>query len=271
MAVTEPQGGLELEQFAGVVVAVEVGVPLEDVLEQEQIEPAKWPAAERAWREAIADAAELHVEYMKKRRQAEDALARSVDPLEEDVSAWVGLLGALAVADEPDSVVQTLGITMTDVGRLGRHWKRRAEKDAKLATQMTELAGKAGAPAKVTVGPVVLKPFPWSPKSAVSKDSSAQPNRAESQTNKELEGLPPVAASLDLFAALAAVLEVVPDDRRTAISLLGMSDQQHREVNAVWRARIASDPAIHAEFSVMLADYRSAFRRLLAGARPVLG
>lgn len=267
---TAPLAGLELEQFAGVVVAVEVGVPLGEVLQQEQIDPANWPAAERAWRETIADRAELHVEYMKKRRQAEDALARTVEPLEEDVSAWVGLLGALAVADEPDQVVQTLGITMTDVGRLGRHWKRKAEKDTKLATQMSELAGKAVAPSKVTVGAVVLKPFPWSPQGLVAKEAAGPSARAEAPTDSLLEGLPSVASSLDLFAALAAVLEVLPDDKRTAISLLGLNDRQHREVDAVWRARIAGDPDVRAEFSVMLADYRAAFRRLLAGARPLL-
>ncbi|MFO0615667.1 MAG: hypothetical protein U0414_23940 [Polyangiaceae bacterium] len=155
--------GITLEQYSGVTAAISVGLPLARVLAQEQIDAATWPAAARAWSEAIAGSSEVLIEHMQKRRIADDCLARKISPLEDDPAAWVGLLGALALAEAPGDLVGALGITMADVGRIGRAWKRRATSDPALAARMQELAPSAAAPTKLDVGPLELRRFPWSP------------------------------------------------------------------------------------------------------------
>lgn len=156
--------GVRLDCYAGVTAAVAEGIPLRDVLAQERVEEPAWPAADRAWKEALAEAPDLHLRYLKLRRQAEDCLSRRVDPLAEDPEAWAGLLGEVALSDDPDRVLRSLGLRMTDMARLGRSWRQKAEKDPKIAERLTELAGKAKAPKSVRCGPTILQRFPWSPR-----------------------------------------------------------------------------------------------------------
>lgn len=155
--------GVGLDRYAGVTAAVAEGIPLADVLAQERIEEPAWPAADRAWKEALAEAPDLHLRYLKLRRQAEDCLSRRVDPLADDPEAWAGLLGEVALSDDPDRVLRSLGLRMTDMARLGRSWKKKAEEDPKVAERLTDLAGKAKAPRAVRCGPTTLQRFPWSP------------------------------------------------------------------------------------------------------------
>ncbi|NUP11287.1 MAG: hypothetical protein HOW73_35015 [Polyangiaceae bacterium] len=156
-------GGLSLEQFAGVTAALAEGFEPGAIFDQEGIDPATWPAAQRAWREAIADAHDLQMQYMQKRRAAEDCLRRPIDPLDDDPDAWLGLLGAMAAAHDAGAVVAELGITMRDIGRLGRAWKAKAARDPELAGQLQEGATAARAPTRLTVGRMRLRPFPWTP------------------------------------------------------------------------------------------------------------
>lgn len=155
-------GGLTLEQYAGVTAAVAENIALADVLAQEQIDATAWPDAERAWREAIVGAPDLQLQLVQKRRIAEDCLSRKIEPLDADPAAWTGLLSAIALTDDPDALVGALGITMADVGRLGRKWKQKAL-DPEVAKKLQELAPTAQPPAKVSVGPIQLNPFPWTP------------------------------------------------------------------------------------------------------------
>ncbi len=153
--------GVTLEQFAGVRAASAEGIPLGDVLAQEDIQSDAWANAALAWREAVAESQALHVELIQKQRIAEETLGRKVEPLDDDPSAWVGLLSALATSDTPEELLKHLGITMTDVGRLGRVWRRRAEADDSIAKKLAELAPTAKPPEAVKVGPIELRPFPW--------------------------------------------------------------------------------------------------------------
>lgn len=156
-------GGLTLEQYTGVATALAEQIQLGQVLAQEQIADADWPDAERAWRQAIAESQDLQMQHIQKRRVAEDCLARKTEPLESDPAAWTGLLSALSMSDDPDKLTTSLGITMADVGRLGRLWKQKVAADPELGKKMQELAPTAKAPTKIDVGPATLKPFPWTP------------------------------------------------------------------------------------------------------------
>src|SRR5689334_19095776 len=106
MTSMETRGGLTLEQFAGVRVALACGIELDAVLAQEEIAKAAWLEAERLWVRAIADTASLQLELMQKQRVAEDALARKITPLEDDPAAWTAFLAALSSADDPSQLLQ---------------------------------------------------------------------------------------------------------------------------------------------------------------------
>ena len=71
-------GGLSVEQVAGVHAATKEKIPLADVLAQERIDPAKWPAAEKAWREAIVESPDLAASYAAKVREATRAKIREI-------------------------------------------------------------------------------------------------------------------------------------------------------------------------------------------------
>lgn len=157
-------GGVTLEQFAGVTAATAEGIPLDLVLAQEAIPADGWNAAATSWREAIADAPALVIELVRLRRIAEDCLARKVTPLDDDPAAWVGLLKTLGEADDPTAVLGSLGVTASDVSRIGRRWKARAREDLTLARTLTELGASANPPKAVDVGLLELRPFPWTPK-----------------------------------------------------------------------------------------------------------
>lgn len=170
-------GGLTLEQYTGVATALAEQIQLAQVLAQEQIADADWAEAERAWRQAIAESYDLQMQHIQKRRVAEDCLARKTEPLESDPSAWTGLLSALSVSDDPDKLTTSLGITMADVGRLGRLWKAKVAADPELGKRMQELAPTAKAPTKIDVGPATLKPFPWTPAKPTAEQQPAQVKR----------------------------------------------------------------------------------------------
>ncbi|MBK6519956.1 MAG: hypothetical protein IPM79_33810 [Polyangiaceae bacterium] len=161
---SESEPPISLEQLAGITAALAEKIPLADVLEQEQVEEAHFRAGERVWRERIAESLPTQLEYTQSYRVAQDCLARTLSPVEDDPAAWVGLLAAVATSHDQAELLGGLGITMNDVGRLGREWKRRAQKDPALGAQLAELAKSAKHPDKITAGPVELRPFPWTPK-----------------------------------------------------------------------------------------------------------
>lgn len=205
-AVSELEPPISLEQLAGISAALEEQIPLAEVLEQEQVDEAAFRAGERAWRARIAESLPTQLEYTEKYRVAQDCLARKLAPVEDDPAAWVGLLGALATSLDSSELLTQLGITINDVGRLGRQWKRRAQKDPAVGAQLAELAKDAKAPEKITAGPLALKPFPWTPK---VKRPAVEPPAPEVLLAAELDQ---VAAAAPVQRALASfqVVEHAP-------------------------------------------------------------
>lgn len=153
--------GLSLEQYAGITAALAEGFPLDTILEQEGIAREAWEEAARAWTKAVVAEMDLQLLLVQKRRIAEDCLGRAISPLDSDKSAWAGLLGALATSEEPSSVAEALGLTMSDIARLGRAWKRRIQAEPSVAKELAELAATAKAPTRIEAEPRKLRPFPW--------------------------------------------------------------------------------------------------------------
>jgi hypothetical protein len=270
-------GGLRVEQVAGVHAAVAEEIPLGDVLAQENIDPGKWPGAERAWREAIADSPDLQMNYARRRREAEDALTRETSPLADDAAAWMGLLAVVTVASDPNAILTKLGLRSTDFGRLGRVWRKKAE-DPEVAKKLTELAGKAPAPQSVKVEPSKLAAFPWSPGSAKKGEAvrgaqvDGAPASAPATTARlstPVAGVLPVASDIDLYAALAVVIELAPQAKSAALALCGIDAKRHAEIAKAWAERL-EDPNVRAAYTVTELDHRAIVQRMLAGAKPRL-
>lgn len=272
-------GGLKIEQVAGVHAALHEKIPLERVLDQEQIEAATWPTADKAWREVLAKSPDLQLQYAEKLRAAEDALGRPCPPYDDDPAAWAGLTAALALGDGVNTLVDQLGLSMTDFGRLGRAWRRKAAKDPEVAKKIAELVPNAPAPKPVTLKPVELKPFPWSPKAAIAaaaptglKFSLAPAPQTDTRTARlstPIEGRLPIEVDLDLYAAFTVVLELAPTARARALALLGVASKDVDAIDTAWRDRL-KDPAIEAELVVKKLDHRISLKEMMRGARPIL-
>lgn len=159
--------GVSLAQYAGIQAALALGFPLRDVLANERLSPKKWERCRAAWSGRLAregHGGALSSAFQDKLAEATRWLGRTVAPLEEDLSAWIGFLGAYAAEESPSALLDRLGLRGDDVQRLVRAWKRRTDGDESLAKKARDLLAKnlRIVPA-VQVGAARLRPFPWSP------------------------------------------------------------------------------------------------------------
>lgn len=280
---------ITLEQLAGISAALAEKLALSDVLAQEQVAEAAFRAAQPIWRQRIADSMETQLAYMEKLRVAEDCLARKLTPIEDDAAAWVGLLAAMATSLDQAEWMRQLGITMTDVGRLGRLWKRRMQADPAVAAQLAELAKNPQPLAGVAAEPIELRPFPWTPKAPAPK---AAPDRAElDESAGPLSPARPVARVLASFqkvkgssselqvietsnaatgggqtwsfdswtikhyAVLARALRSRPAEADEVMERAGLLTPQSRQLlHEHFRRRFENEPGLREAFSALLAS-----------------
>ncbi len=283
---------LSLEQYAGIVAGLSANIPPAELYAQEQVTEAEHRAAEQVWRERIVESVPLSLEYTQKLHVAEDTLARKLSPIDDDEQAWVGLLGALATSDDQAALLAGLGITMADVGRLGRVWRRRARADEALAKRMVELAADPKPPSAIVVGPSKLRPFPWTPKARdpvaaerVAADPSEElsaPSAEPVAVKRELASFqrvaaPPAAAApapappaplppapqqvadpfaswtVEHYARLARELRARPSESDAVMSQAGLlSAESRRQVHEHFRARFEREPGLRAQFDALL-------------------
>ena len=158
--------GVALEQYAGVLAALDEGFALDPVLANEALTPAAWRSAEKAWKARLAKAGQaspLFTAFRSRRAEAEDWLARPAPPLDGDLSAWVGFLRAYAASPAPFALLEGKGLGLNDMARLQRRWEKALAGDAELARKAAALAAEGpAAPDRVTAPAPELKPFPWS-------------------------------------------------------------------------------------------------------------
>jgi len=201
----EAAASLTMEQHAGIAVALAEGFARAQVLAQEQVDEDTFRAADVEWKQRLVEDARgegtLFARYQAKRAEAEDWLWRKVSPLGDDLGAWLGFLKAWAAAAAPYGLLASAGLTLADVGRLGRAWEAALARDGKLAKRAAKLAGDARMPARVTVEPVELRPFPWSPK--------PQPKAVEGAGARDALSSA-IAAAVVIDVADVAVVPVTP-------------------------------------------------------------
>jgi hypothetical protein len=178
--------GLSLAQYAGIQAAVALRFPLERALANERLSTKKWDRCRTAWGAKLARegrGSPLSAAFRDKQAEATAWLGRRISPLDEDLAAWVGFLGAYASEPAPSALLARLGLRDDDVQRLVLAWKRRTDADEALAKKALDLAKKAPRVVPVVkVTPGELRPFPWSPgplqvAQPVSRGSKEDPRR----------------------------------------------------------------------------------------------
>ncbi len=217
-----PAGGasasdLTVEQYAGISAAIADGYPLDDVLANEGLAPKAWPGADIAWKQKLVADPATFESYRTRLGEAEDWLGRKVTPLDDDLAAWLGFLGAYAVHAAPFDLLGGLGLGMNDLGRLQRRWSKRLAEDQELAKQAVDLAKtKPSAVPRVSAAKGVLTPFPWSKKGAPGKAAppevkaeAAQRSAGDRPPRQAPAPAPAFAAHPDLLPAPARVVAAI--------------------------------------------------------------
>ena len=249
--------GLTLEQFAGITAALAEEFPLDAVLANEEIDAPAWRLASPAWKAQIVEAAKgggaLFAAYREKLGEAEDCLRRRITPLDEDMGAWLGFLGAWSAHPAPFEILAGFGLRMNDVSRLQRGWSRQVENDASLREKMAKVAGKRpGAPSAVSAESATLKPFPWSTKRE-PPTASAPPTGAEASV--EVGGL-----AVDQYAALAAEIAVFPAEVKRVLAKHGVPRSAFPDLEQRWKERLAKDPDLHRDWQRLYAHHQGRLR-----------
>jgi hypothetical protein len=247
--------GLTVEQYAGISAAIADGYPLDAVLANEGLAPKAWPTEDTTWKLKLVGDPATFESYRVKLGEAEDWLGRKVTPLDDDLAAWMGFLGAYAGHKAPFDLLGGLGLGMSDLGRLQRRWAKRLATDQELAKQAAELAKtKPSAVPKVSAAKGVLKPFPWSKKGAPSPAVAMAAFVASAES-------PAAEADLDLaqYAALAAELAVAPKERAWVLRRHDLDAPAFEALLARWDARMAADSALAQDYRRLFAHHRARF------------
>ncbi|MFO0553182.1 MAG: hypothetical protein U0271_32640 [Polyangiaceae bacterium] len=233
---------VSLEQYAGITVALSVGLELPVVLEQEEVAEKEWPLVQRSWREIVATSLPDRLAYTRVCHTAEDCLAREIDPLSQDPEAWVGLLGSLSTTSDANAMISQFGLTAVDLGALGRAWQRKAAADPELAKRMAALGPTARAPERVVAPPFELKRFPWSPK----KKPAAKPT-----PELVAPAPPPQAAPLAPIAVAKASYQQAPIVPIIAPPLPTLRDAGDETLAPIAEPAPPSTPFVKARASVV--------------------
>jgi hypothetical protein len=241
---------LTVEQYAGISAAMAEGYPLDAVLANEGLAPKAWPDEDTAWKQKLVAEPATFESYRLKLGEAEDWLGRKVTPLDEDLVAWMGFLGAYTAHPAPFVLLDGLGLKMGDLGRLQRRWQKRLTTDAELAKQAAEVAKqKPNAVPSISAAKGVLRPFPWSKSGAPTKAAASAPDAETSAAEGDFD--------LASYAALAAQLAVTPEERRRLLRRHGLDEPAMAALKAQWDARIASDAALAQDYRRLFAHQRA--------------
>jgi hypothetical protein len=251
----EPIRGISLEQFAGVSAALIERFPLSAILAVNGLDAAAWSPAGAGWSARLAAAgpsSTLLSAYLAALGKAGAWLGRRVQPLDEDLTAWLCFLGACSSHPSPGDLLDGAGVRADDISRIQRGWSARMEADEALRKQAIEIAlKKPSAMPAVSITPAQLRPFPWSNDAKTKTPSPARTAPA-----------PGVATMLDIsfyryVAAKARAVEE-PGDADAALRKLGYED--FAKVDAAWQARLREDVALAGDYRRLLQHERGRLR-----------
>jgi hypothetical protein len=204
--------GLTLAQYAGIHAGLAAGFPLDAVLANEGVEPAVYTRAMLAWSELLAedldrDGTPLNEGYDARLARAQDRYGRRVDPLADDLRAWLCFVRCLSGDPDPPALLLRLGLRAADVVRLHRAWARQFELDATLLREaQSVLESEPGPLPDLSLEPARLVPpeppdiVAFQDLDPVESDDDLDETRAEDDeepTSADAEEIPPLFAPLD--------------------------------------------------------------------------
>ena len=146
-----------LELYAAVVAALGEGYPLAVVLEHEGLSLDVWEAAEARWVERLQGSAEGDLSLFDALDRALAAqrarFSRPVEPLDEDLDAFLAFQRHLAAAAQPATLLAAHGLSLGDWARLQEQWAERLAADADARTRAREALSLPDMPPMPTVRP----------------------------------------------------------------------------------------------------------------------
>ncbi|MCC6521717.1 MAG: hypothetical protein IT373_03565 [Polyangiaceae bacterium] len=251
--------GLPLAQLAAVRAALAAPFELDVVLAVEHLTAEAWAEGELAWKERLAADPDAMARYRQLLVAAEDRLARRVRPLDDDLEAWTRFVRAYAADAGAFGLLGRLGLGLGDLARLQRQWAQKLEHPVlarradELGHRLDELVAR-GEP--VRVPPVVLGPRELRPSRA------AAARRAREANARAVAARPPgTPLGLAAYAALCAELAEGGSDARPAVAARhGIPPDELDAVHAAWRARLAADRALAADFRALAAHHERRLR-----------
>ena len=246
-------GGVTLEQHAGVAAALSEGFALAQILATEQLDAAGWRGADVAWKQRLAQdgaaGGSTFTAYRVKLEEAEDALSRSVTPLDDDLEAWLGFLHTWSSNPDPVGMLKKLGLGTNDVSRLRRRWSKRLDDNSKLALEAAKIAARGPKPLPaISVAPSKLLPFPWSKRAGAARPS-VQPSGGA--------GVAPVDFLLDRYARLSAELAALPKGRAQVLERHELNEQSLADVNQRWQSQLAKGGELAADYRRLVSHHRA--------------
>ncbi len=187
-------------QLAAVAAARAEGFPLEEILNAEGLEAASYRAADVAYKRRLVDPADrelLCANYQNELALAEDRLTRKVSPIDEDVDAWVRFLGAYGSQLAPADWLLAIGLTLPDISRLSRTWKRRFDADDDLCKQAEKSARDKkpydGSSLRVSAAKLVPSPLAKPIQKQALGDTARLPTQSPSPFNRWIPPNEPLA------------------------------------------------------------------------------
>jgi hypothetical protein len=256
-ALPSPLHGVTLEQYAGITAALAEGLPLADVLREEQIPADAWPQADAAWKVQIAKdgpSGPLFTDFCAKKALAEDTLARAVAPIDADLAAWMSFLRAYGAHAAPDQLLAAAGLGLNDLSRLRRRWDQRLKEDAKLKEQAAEIAKKGPGPLPpLRVEPPRWKRFPW------SKGPAPEPPKEKPKVAVPVEtSLAP--GKVRLYGYVAIKAELLENPGQEAAVLARLAVQDFAVTDAGWKEILAANPDLERDYRRLLDKQRARLR-----------
>ncbi|MSP26070.1 MAG: hypothetical protein EXR75_13100 [Myxococcales bacterium] len=267
MAGAADPGGIGVADFAGVAAALAEGFPLAKVLETQRLDGEAWPAADVWWKQRLAEdgakGGALFLAYQAALADSEDWLARTIKPLDDDLEAWLGFLGAWSSSKDPSVwLKQTLQLNGNDVSRLRRRWGKRIEEDTELAILAAKLATQGPKPLpRLEIAPAVLRRYSWSKRAA----EAPRANQVAGPAAPLVEDFP-----VDRYARLCAELAALPAARAQVLKSHGLDLHTHKALELRWNAALAANAQLAADHRRLVAHHRARLdtaRRAAADAK----
>ena len=242
--------GVPLLQYAAVVAAEGDLVPLADVLDIEGLDDGEWRAARGGFSALLGSDARVFEQYCERLVEAQERLARRVIPLDEDLGAWAAWL-ALCQTRGPAMALSAHDLHPNDLLRLGRRWGSALDnpllvkRSKHLAARAQE--GRLELP-PIHAGPMVLRPSSAArPRTCRDPDTLAAPGARPSSDM--------LACDLDTFARIDGALGVAPAERAAVFARYGLTLSVGDQVERAWRALIARDGGVRADFRALRAHH----------------